>query len=160
LISVSSNNFLLKTKIFVYIAIVQIKELLLKCEDLAKRDLKEKELHIVLKVITTLTILQNQYLMIEELYYLRMSCESNNKDVTDIVEKYASLLQFHIKIETMDEFCLPMILKIVPFFLEILKKFKNKLRKLVENWNLNKKAFYFNFLFIFVKNITEFLIFL
>ena len=127
-----------------------MKEILLICEDLAKKVLKDTELSIVLKVINTLTLLQNQYHMIEELLLLKQNLEQNNEKLEEIMTNYQTLQEFLIKLNNTDEFCEVLFQKIDVFYIEMLKKFKKKLDKLLLNWNTKRKTFYFNFLSIYV----------
>lgn len=129
----------------------QIQETLLICEEISKRTVSVNDMEIINNLNKTLNVLQRQYLMIEEIYPLTVSCEYNPEDLQKIIQKYQDLKEFMINILKIEDFCLPMLLKIDPFFLEMLKKFQKKLGKLNKNWNSSKRKFYFNFLYIYVK---------
>lgn len=129
----------------------QIQETFSLCEEISKRTLPANHIEIIHKLNKTLNVLQRQYLMIEEIYPLTVSCEYNPEDLEKIIQKYQDLKEFMINIQKIEDFCLPMLLKIDPFFLEMLKKFQKKLGKLTKNWNSSKRNFYMNFLYIYVK---------
>ena len=125
------------------------------CDNILKIGLGETDFKIVMKVIKTLKILQNQYEMIEELYALRGNLESNRQELDSLEKKYSILQEFLIKLNSIEDFCVPMLLKIDPFFLEMLKHFERKLKKLLGSWQTSKKTYYFNYLSIYVtKNIS------
>ena len=141
-----------RTLFIIFLALSQIKELLQNCDNLMKKGLIGKDSEIVVKVTKTLRILQSQYQMIEDLYSLRGALETTKMDLEVLEKKYDNLGQFLIKLNSIEDFCLPILLKIDPFFLDMMKHFERKLKKLQVHWQTSRRGFYFNFLYIYVRS--------